>query len=85
MVTNYLLDETVMDASIAEAAMDAFEAMQAHGKFDADVQFRVSARFVSGFKSRFNLSSHIRCGESSSANLEGIQTARDAAPRISWI
>ena len=82
VLTHNLLGGTVTDASIAEAAMDAFKSLQARGKVGPNVQFKASSGFVSGFKRRFNLSSHMRCGESGSADTEGIQLAREALPKI---
>ena len=73
VLTNNLLGGSVTDASIAEVAMDTFKAMQARGKVGADVQFKASSGFLSGFKRRFNLSSHMRSGESGSADQEGVQ------------
>ena len=82
VLTNNLLGGTVTDASIAEAAMDAFKAMQARGKVGADVVFKASTGFVFGFKRRFNLRSHMRCGESGSADRAGVEQAWEAIPKI---
>ena len=45
VVANNLLGRTVTDVSIAEAAKDAFKAMQAYGKA-TEVHFRASIGFV---------------------------------------
>ena len=82
VLTNNMLGVTVTDASIAEAATVAFKVMQARGKVGEDVQFKASTGFVSAFKRHLNLSSQIRCGESGSANLEGVQQAREVVPKI---
>ena len=75
VLTNNMLSGTVTDASIAEAAMDTFKAMQARGKVGAEVRYRASTGFVSGFKCRFNLRSHMRCGEPGSADTAGVEHA----------
>ena len=82
VLTNNLLGATVMDTSIAEAAMDALKAMQARSKVNAAIQFKASTGFVSGFKRHFNLSSHMRFGDSGSADHQGVQLARVVVPKI---
>ena len=82
VLTNNLLGGTVTDASIANAAKDAFKALQAVGKVGADVMFKASSGLVSGFKRQCNLASHLRCGESGSVDHEGVQQSRDAIPKI---
>ena len=82
VVTNNMLGGSTTDASIRKAAVQAFKAMQASGKLPQDKRFVASNGFLSAFKRRYNLSSHLRCGESASADADGVKLAREALPKV---
>ena len=82
VVTKNLLGGSTSDASIKEAAKEAFKALQAAGSDGPEVKLVASNGFLQAFKRRYNLKSYLRCGESGSADLEGVQLAREALPKV---
>ena len=65
-----------------QIAVEAFNAIQASRNVSPKVKFVVSDGFLHVFMRCYNLKSHLRCGESGSAELEGVQLARDALPKV---
>ena len=49
---------------------------------DEAVEFKASQGRVHGFKSTINLSSLLHCGESGSADSDGVAPSKAAMPRI---
>ena len=82
VVTNNLLGGSTTDASIKENVVELFKAQKARGSVDPKLTFVASNGFPQSFKKRFNLKSHIRCGECGSADLEGVEFAPEALPKV---
>ena len=82
VVRNNLLGGRTTNSNIKKDAVEAFKVLKEKGQVPADKKFVASNGFLATFKRCYNLASHIRCGESSSGDLDGVQLAREALPKI---
>ena len=79
---NNMVGDTVSDASIANAATDAYKAVVRAGHVDAAMDLKATAGCVYIFKHRFNLRTFLRCGEYAYADVDYVHHGREARSRI---